>query len=86
MGLAGHCFRHPELATSSLILWELKHGKVSRGGTRTTYIDVLKADACGGVRNKSKEKNDRMTTEDLANCMRNRDDWRERIGLRLRPP
>ena len=86
MGLAGHCFRHPELAASSLILWEPTHGKVSRGGRRTTFIDVLKSDACGGDKIKSTDRNDRMTTGDLANCMRNREDWRKRIKSRLRPP
>ena len=32
MPLAGHCYRHPELAASGLILWEPTHGHRSRGG------------------------------------------------------
>ena len=29
--LAGHCYRHPELSTQKLILWEPTHGTRSRG-------------------------------------------------------
>ena len=31
MGLAGHCYRHPELAASRLVLWEPTHGRTQRG-------------------------------------------------------
>jgi len=72
MQLAGHCYRHPELAASGLILWEPTHGHRSRGGQRKTFIDVLKRDA--GTEN----------TSELAACMRDRVDWKIRTKSRLR--
>ena len=73
MELAGHCYRHPELAASRLILWEPTHGHRSRGGQRKTFIDILKRDA-------SVED-----TNELVACMQDRIDWRIRIRSRLRP-
>ena len=42
--LAGHCYRHPELSTQKLVLWEPTHGHRGRGRPITTYIDTLKRD------------------------------------------
>ena len=70
MQLAGHCFRHPELAASSLILWEPTHGRRGRGRKRKTYLDIMKSDA--GV----------VGTDELKNCMHNRDNWRIRTRSR----
>ena len=42
--LAGHCYRHPELSTQKLVLWEPTHGHRGRGRPKTTYIDTLKRD------------------------------------------
>ena len=42
--LAGHCYRHPELSTQKLVLWEPTHGHRGRGRPNTTYIDTLKRD------------------------------------------
>ena len=36
--------RHPELASSDLILWEPTHGGRNRGRGRTTLIATLKRD------------------------------------------
>ena len=44
MRIAGHCIRHPELSTHSLILWEPTQGKANRGRRRLNYVDVLKRD------------------------------------------
>ena len=42
--LVGHCYRHPELSTQKLVLWEPTHGHRGRGRPTTTYIDTLKRD------------------------------------------
>ena len=42
--LAGHCFRHPELSTQKVVLWEPTHGQRGRGRPRTTFVDTLKRD------------------------------------------
>ena len=42
--LAGHCYRHPELSTQKLVLWEPTPGHRGRGRLRTIYIDTLKRD------------------------------------------
>ena len=39
--LAGHCYRHPELRTQKLVLWEPTHRHRGRGRPKTTYIDTL---------------------------------------------
>ena len=64
MQLAGHCYRHPELAASGLIMWEPKHGRRGRGRQRKTYLDILKSDA--GVEE----------ADELKNCMLDRNNWR----------
>jgi hypothetical protein len=74
MELAGHCYRHPELATSRLILWEPGHGHRQRGRQRMTYVDVMRRDA------------NAETSSELASCMKNREDWKIRARARLRPP
>ena len=72
MRLAGHCQRHQELSASKLVLWEPTHGHRSRGRPTLTYVDVLKKDAGA------------QSTNELAGCMENRDDWRRRWKARLR--
>ncbi|KAJ8381294.1 hypothetical protein SKAU_G00020720 [Synaphobranchus kaupii] len=72
MRLAGHCLRHRELPASELVLWEPTHGRRSRGRPTLTYVDVLKKDAGA------------QSTDELARCMENRDDWRRRWRARLR--
>ena len=74
MELAGHCYRHPELAASRLVLWEPTHGRRQRGRQRKTYVETLKEDA------------NARTTGELATCMSNKEDWRIRTRARLRPP
>ena len=72
MRLAGHCQRHQELPASKLVLWEPTHGHRSRGRPTKTYVDILKEDV--GTQN----------TNELARCMENRDDWKQRWRARLR--
>jgi len=74
MRLAGHCVRHSELAASSMILWEPKHGRRSRGRPATTFIDTLRRDT--GLNN----------TEEIQTLMKNRNLWRavvrdSRVGI-----
>ena len=70
--LAGHCYRHPELSTQRLVLWEPKHGHRRRGRRVNTYIDTLKRDT--GAHN----------VEELATMMENRIIWRKHVLDRLR--
>jgi len=72
--LAGHCYRHPELSTQKLILWEPTHGSRSRGRPRSTYVDTLKRDT--GATN----------THELATLMEDRDVWRSMVQSRRHPP
>ena len=44
MNFAGHCYRHPELPASKLVLWEPKQGQAQRGRGHLTYIDLLRRD------------------------------------------
>ena len=69
---SGHCHRHQELPTIKLVLWEPTHGRRSAGRPKPTYVDVLKKDA--GTE----------STNELARCMENRDDWKRRWRARLR--
>ena len=48
------------------------HGRRSRGRPTLTYVDVLKKDAGA------------QSTAELAGCMENRDDWKQRWRARLR--
>ena len=73
LGLAGHCYRHPELSAQPLILWEPKHGHRGRGRPRASYIDTLKRDT--GADN----------SVELASMMAERKVWRGRVVGRLRP-
>ena len=72
MKLAGHCHRHHELPASKLVLWEPKHGHRLPGGHTLTYVDVLRKDA--GVN----------SSQELAGCMEDREDWNLRWKTRLR--
>ena len=67
MRLAGHCVRHPELAASSLILWEPKHGSRNQGRPAATYVDTLKRDT--GL----------SSTSEIQTLMSNRDLWKTAI-------
>ena len=71
--LAGHCYRHPELSTQPLVLWEPCHGHRGRGRPRATYTDTLKRDT--GASN----------TSELASLMTDRKIWRGRTVGRLLP-
>ena len=71
MRLAGHCQRHQELPASKLVLWEPTHGRRSRGRPTPTYVNVLKKDARV------------QSTNELAGCMENRNDWKQRWKARL---
>ena len=44
MGLAGHCYRHPEVPASKVVLWTPTHGKRNRGRPTVTMVDVLMKD------------------------------------------
>ena len=71
--MAGHCHRHNELPAGKLVLWEptSRQGHRSRGGVVKTFVDILKTDA-------------RVeTVEEIAKCMEDRDDWRDRWDIRL---
>ena len=70
--LAGHCYRHPELSTQKLILWEPKQGQRGRGRLRTSYVDTLKRDT--GAHDVC----------ELATMMADRDVWRTHVRARLR--
>ena len=70
--LAGHCYRHPELSTQKLILWEPSHGRKGRGRPKCNYVDTLKRDT--GV----------TSSAELATLMTDRDVWRSRVKSRLR--
>ena len=72
--LAGHCFRHPELSTQKLVLWEPKHGHRRRGHPKTDFVDTLMRDT--GV----------SSAGELATLMKDRDEWRGHVKARLRPP
>ena len=74
LSLAGHCYRHPELPASRVMLLEPKHGKPSRGRPIKTMVKTMKEDA--GVE----------TTDELASCMNNRDVWRVRHRAHLKQP
>ena len=68
--LAGHCFRHPELSTQKVVLWEPTHGQRSRGRPRTTFVDTLKRDTGA------------TSTSELASLMGDREVWRSHVRSR----
>ena len=74
MQLAGHCYRHPELSTQKVILWEPQHGQRKRGRPRTNFIDTLKRDTSA------------KDTGELATLMVNRDVWRNYVKSRRMAP
>ena len=71
--LAGHCYRHPELSTQRLVLWEPKHGHRGRGRPKTSFIDTLKRDTGAS------------DTTEIASLMADGIIWRGRVVGRLRP-
>ena len=72
--LAGHCYRHPELSTQKLLLWEPTHGTRRRGRPKATYLDTLMRDTGA------------TCAHDLANLMEDRDVWRSMVKSRSHPP
>ena len=60
---AGHCMRHPELAASSLVLWQPSHGQASRGRALTNFVENLCKDTS-------------LTREELPAVMKDREQWR----------
>ena len=72
--LAGHCYRHPELCASQVLLWEPNHGQRGRGRPRTTFLDVLKRDTGAA------------STKELATLMSNRAVWKSHVASRPRAP
>ena len=74
MRLAGHCYRHPELCASKLVLWQPTHGRKDRGRPKQDYIATLKTDT--GV-------NDSV---ELGTLMSDRAVWRGHVSARLRTP
>ena len=72
--LAGHCYRHPELSTQKLILWEPSHGRKGRGRPKCSFVDTLKRDTGAA------------SAAELATLMADRDVWRQHVRSRLRPP
>ena len=72
--LAGHCYRHTELSSQKLVLWEPTHGYRGRGRPKTTFVVTLKRDT--GAAN----------VGELASLIGDRDMWRNHVRARLRPP
>ena len=74
MRLAGHCYRHPELCASKLVLWQPTHGREDQGRPKQDYIATLRTDT--GVAN----------TDELGTLMCDRAVWRCHVAARLRTP
>ena len=70
--LAGHCYRHPELSTQKLVLWEPTHGHRGRGRPNTTYIDTLKRDTGA------------FEASEIAVLMADKRLWKDLVVARLR--
>ena len=70
--LAGHCYRHPELSTQKLVLWEPTHGHRGRGRPNTTYIDTLKRDTGA------------FEASEIAALMADKRLWKDLVVARLR--
>ena len=70
--LAGHCYRHPELSTQKLVLWEPTHGHRGRGRPNTTYIDTLKRDTRA------------FEASEIAVLMADKRLWKDLVVARLR--
>ena len=66
--LAGHCYRHPELSTQKLVLWEPTHGH----RLKTTYIDTLKRDTGA------------FEASEIAALMADKRLWKDLVVARLR--
>ena len=72
--LVGHCYRHPELSTQKLVLWEPTHGRKSRGRPRSTFVNTLMRDTGA------------TSVNELASLMEARDVWRGHVRSRRHPP
>ena len=70
--LVGHCYRHPELSTQKLVLWEPTHGHRGRGRPITTYIDTLKRDTGA------------FEASEIAALMADKRLWKDLVVARLR--
>ena len=74
MRLAGHCYRHPELCTSKLVLWQPTHGWKDQGRPRQDFVATLKSDTSAA------------DTDELATLMSDRVVWRSHVSARLWMP
>ena len=72
MQLAGHCYRHPELCASHLILWQPTHGRKDQRRPKQDYIATLKSDTGAAC------------TTELGALLNNRAVWRGHVSARLR--
>ena len=72
MQLAGHCYRHPELCASNLILWQPTHGRKDQRRPKQDYIATLKSDTGAAC------------TTELGALMSDRAVWRGHVSARLR--
>jgi hypothetical protein len=72
--LAGHCYRHPDLSTQKLLVWEHTYGTRERGRPKTTYVDTLMRDTGA------------TCPHDLASLMDDRDVWRSMVKSRNHSP
>ena len=63
MGLTSHCYQHPELQASMVVLWTPTHGRQNRGHPIMTMVDVLMQDTGAA------------SPEELARCMMDHTDW-----------
>ena len=63
-----------EANANCLLGWEATHGRKNPGRAPTTFVDLLKGDACA------------VTSSELGSCVANRDDWSARRVTWLRPP
>ena len=79
MQLTGHCYRHPELSTQRLVLWQPTHGKQNRGRPRMNFVDTLKRDV--GVTDTAE-----LASAELASLMEDRTVWKSLVVARLRAP
>ena len=70
MKLAGHIWRHDDLAAHKVLFWDPKHGQRSRGRPRKSYVDILLHDTGLGE------------TVDIQRLMENRVLWRNIIPTR----
>ena len=72
MKLAGHCHRHPELASSDLVLWQPNQKLRRRRRPTVEFVEVLRKHAGN------------LTTTELHTVMEDRTVWRNHVTAHLR--